>query len=442
MIQQDRLKTIVNLALPIIGAMISSNLLGLVDTYMVSHLGETALAATAMGGFAGQLIMALVAGFSSGVQAMTARRKGEDKKEVLCHPLNSGLFMALIVGLPVTLVTYSLVPSFFPTLIDDPEVVALGIPYMEIIVLSTIPVGMSVSFTGFWNGVGRPRVYMNTLIATHIVNVFLNWVLIYGNLGAPALGVTGAALASLTAVLFGLSIYFVLGFRKTRENGFLATWPDKTNLRNLLKLALPSCFQRGMFWLGYLLFFWMVARVGVEALAVANVLTQLTMFTILPGMGMGMAAATLVGQALGREDSDDAYKWTWDVIKVGGFAGFGLGLPLVLFPGAVLSFFNLGDPAILAIGIVPTQIVGITTGIFSFNYIFMNSLLGAGAARRVMFTSMACQWGFFIPAVYVAAIVLNQSLTVIWIVQACYGIMAGLAYGIQWKMRVWTDIKV
>ena len=442
MIERERAKTVIKLALPIIGAMISTNLLTLVDTYMVSFLGETSLAAVGISGFASNLVLALVAGFSVGVQAITARRLGEGREDVLCLPLNGGLFLSLVVGGPITLLAWFLVPYFLPILVADPAVQAVGVPYMRYIVLCTVAVGLSCSFQGYWNGRGKPMYYMITLIITHIINVILNYALIFGNLGFPEMGVTGAAIASFSSLCLGVLIYFGFTLYKARGQSFLAGLPSRETLAGLLKLGLPSSIQRTLFWLGYTVFFWVVAHVGTTELAIGNVLVRLTLIIILPGMGMGLASATLVGQALGRGEPEDAQRWAWDVLKIGGIIGVILGLPLMIFPEAVLGFFHLNSPETLAVGRAATRLVGLTTPLFVCNFIFMHSLLGAGAAKRVMITSITCQWALFLPAVYLVGIVLGKGLFLIWVVQAFYGLILGFAYGIQWQMGSWKSIKL
>ncbi len=442
MIERERAKTIITLALPIIGAMISTNFLTLVDTYMVSFLGATSLAAVGIGGFASNLVLALIAGLSVGVQAITARRVGEEREDVLCLPLNGGLFLSFVVGCPLTLIAWWLIPDLFPALVADPEVQAVGVPYMRFIILSTVAVGMSCSFQGYWNGLGKPMYYMITLITTHIINIILNYLLIFGKFGFPEMGVTGAAVASFAALCIGVLIYFLFTFSKAKGQSFMAGLPSRETLGGLLKLGLPSSIQRTLFWLGYTVFFWIIAHVGTTELAIGNVLVRLTMIIILPGMGMGLAAATLVGQALGRGEHEDAHRWAWDVLKIGGFIGLVLGMPLLFFPEMVLGFFHLNEPEALAAGLASTRLVGVTTPLFVCNFIFMHSLLGAGAAKRVMATSITCQWALFLPASYIVGIVMGQGLFVIWVVQAIYGLILGVAYGVQWQMGSWKTIKV
>ena len=200
MLSKERLNRILGLSLPIIGAMISQNVLNLVDTAMVGTLGNAALAAVGLGGFALFMFQALILGISTGVQATSSRRKGEGRFDRLAVPLNAALLIVLLAAPVLSAFWYFLTPYIYPYLIADPEVIEQGVPYLQVRTLAIIFVGMNYSFRGYWNAVDHARLYMSTLVVMHGLNIFLNYVLIFGHFGAPALGVYGASvITALTA---------------------------------------------------------------------------------------------------------------------------------------------------------------------------------------------------------------------------------------------------
>ena len=171
MLLNARRRRILSLALPIIGGMVSQNILNLVDTAMVGHLGDNALAAIGIAGFAAFMATALITGLSTGVQAMASRRLGEGKGDQMAVPLNGGLLLGLAMAIPLTGLLYTYTPQLFPFLMSDPEVVDIGVPYLQIRMLAIGAVGMNFVFRGYWNGVNMSRVYMRTLIVMHAVNI-------------------------------------------------------------------------------------------------------------------------------------------------------------------------------------------------------------------------------------------------------------------------------
>lgn len=437
----ERRKTILALALPIIGGMVSQNVLNLVDTYMVGSLGDAALAAVGMGGFANWLAMAFITGLATGVQAMAARRKGEERLDEMAVPLNGGLLQAIVLGVPMSILMITFAPSFFPLLVDDPEVYEQGIPYLRIRLVALTAIAMNFAFRGYWNGVNLSRLYMGTLVIMHVTNVVLNWLLIYGHLGLPALGVRGAALGSAFSAYVGLGVYFALGFKHALPAGFLRGIPSARTMRTMLRLAIPSGIQQLFFAGGMTTFLWIIGQLGTAELAVSNVIINLILVAILPGIGFGLAAASLVGQALGRGDKDDAMQWGWEVSTLGSCIVAALAVPAAVFPEAFLGLF-VRDPATVALGALALRVAA--AGMFAdiFGMVLMNAHFGAGAATRVTVISVGMQWVLFLPAAYLVGVVFDLGLTAIWIGQFSYRALQTIAFVISWRQGSWAWVKV
>jgi multidrug resistance protein, MATE family len=438
---KERLRRILLLSLPIIGGMMSQNIMNLVDTAMVGTLGDAALGAVGLGGFANFMFMALLLGISVGVQTTAARRKGEGRLDETAVPLNGGLLIMLCIAPPLSLLLYWAVPAIYPYLNSDPDVIRQGVPYLQARVLAVMFVGANFAFRGYWNAVDLPRLYMGTLIAMHASNIFLNWVLIFGNLGAPALGAHGAGIASAASTVVGFSLYIWLGFRHARTAGFLQRVPGRAQLGALVRLSLPSGIQQLFFSTGFVLTFWIIGQVGTREMAAATVILNLTLVAILPGLGLGLAASTLVGQALGRGDPADASRWGWDVARVGMLGLFLLGLPGALWPELLLSVF-IHDPATMEVARFPMRLVGLGMAVEGLGVVMMHNLLGAGDAKRVMKVAVLAQWAGFLPLAYVAGPVLGFGLAFIWSMQVGYrAVMAGM-FTRFWVKGDWARIKV
>ena len=439
--KRERIRRILAIALPIIGGMVSQNVLNLVDTAMVGVLGNEALAAVGLGGFTNFMCQALLLGVSAGVQATAARRKGEGRHGNTAVALNTGLVLVSATGLLLILIIYPLVGDLFRMLNSDPGVVAHGIPYVEIRVLAMIFVGMNFSFRGYWNAVDLSGLYMRTLIVMHVANIFLNWVFIFGNLGAPALGVYGAGLASSLAVFIGTLYYFWLGLRHAREAGFLKSLPAVGALVSMARLSLPAGIQQLAFAGGFTALYWIIGKVGTIELAAANVLINIFLVAILPSLALGLAGATLVGQALGRGDPEDARRWGWDVLRVGCTLIILLGLPMVFLPDLILSGF-IHDPRTLDVARLPMRFGGATIFLDAGGLILMNTLFGAGDTKRVMIVSVIMQWVVFLPAAYVAGPLLGFGLMTIWVLQTLYRTIQAGIFAAMWRGDGWTGVTV
>lgn len=437
----SRLRRILGLALPIIAAMLSQSLLNVVDTAMVGRLGDAALAAVGLGGFALFTCQALLLGLSVGVQSVAARRKGEGRLELTAAPLNAALLVVLAVGPLSALVLAWLAPWGFAALSPDAAVVAGATPYFQIRIAAGTFMAANYAFRGYWNAVDEARWYMATLLVMHAANIFLNWVLIYGNLGAPALGVSGAGLATALSVVLGTGLYFVLGWRLARAHGFLRVRPQRSDVRTLVRISLPAGLQHLSMSAGLVALFWIVGRMGTRDLAAANVLVNVMSVALLPGMGLALAAATLVGQALGRGDADEAMRWAHDTLAVGMLLLVVLAAPLLAAPDLVLGIF-LHDPDTLELARWPARVAGIAVLLEGAKRVYMHALMGAGDARRVARIGVLTQWGMFLPVAWLLGPVLGFGLLTLWLWQEVYRLLQTVLYLRDWRSRRWAGIRV
>lgn len=429
------------LALPIIGGMVSQNLLNIVDTAMVGFLGDAALAAVGMGGFVVFMCQALILGISTGVQSTAARRKGEGRDDRAAATLNTALLLVLIVAPVFSVILIQLAAPVYPLLVADPAVIAHGVPYIEWRLGAIVFVGMNFAFRGFWNALDLSRLYMKTLIIMHACNIVLNYVLIFGNFGLPAYGVEGAGMASAISMAIGTMIYFYLGFRHMPKGSFLTGLANRAETGSLVRISLPAGLQQLFFAAGLVAMFWIIGRIGTPELAAANVLITVLLFAILPGLALGIACTTLVGQALGARNVEDAYQWTWDVAKVTVILLTVLGMPMWLVPDLVSSIF-IHEASTQDLARWPMRIMGLTMPLEAISFAFMHGLLGAGDARRVMSISIGTQWLVFLPLAYLCGPVLGFGLLGVWLLQGGSRALQSFLYVEMWHGRKWQHIRV
>jgi putative MATE family efflux protein len=441
MLNRVRIRAILALALPIIGGMASQNVLNLVDTAMVGFLGAPALAAVGMGSFANFMAVAFIMGLSAGVQAIAARRVGEGRLGESASGLNSGLLIAVSVTVPWSVLLIIFADRLFPFLVDDPEVIALGVPYFRARLVGMVAIGMNFAFRGFWNGIGQSRRYLQTLVIMHSCNIILNWVLIFGHFGAPALGAVGAGIGTTIATFLGTAVYFVLALRHARGTGFLRRVADRRTMASMLRLSVPAGTQSFFFAAGMTTFFWIIGRIGTAELAASNVLVQLLLVAILPGIGFGLAAASLVGQALGRGHQEDAVTWGWDVSRLA-MVVVGTGALVGVFAPDLLLGIFLHEEETIALARMPLRLLGATMSVETLGSVLMNALLGAGASKTVMFVSVTLQWGLFLPVAFLVGPVLGFGMTAVWAAQVSYRCLQGLIFASIWGSRKWISLEV
>jgi len=430
-----------SIALPIMGGMMSQNILNLVDIGMVGRLGDSALAATGIGSFSSYMAISFIIGLSAGVQALAARRLGEGRTSETAIPLNGGLILALVIGIPLCIILILFAPVAFTFLTDDPAVQKLGIPYLQIRIASMMAVGMNFSFRGYWSAVHMTGVYLRTLLIMHAINIFLNWVLIFGNLGAPELGVFGAGLATTISLYIGTSVYFFFALRHARDKGFLHGMPSRSTLWQQFTLSLPASLQQLFFAAGLVALVWIVGQIGTAEVAAINVLMTFHITAILPAFGIALAATTLVGNALGRGDAEDAAKWGWNCSMLTFIYGVILSILLIPLARPILAVF-LTNPETRQLAHLPMILWAMMIAFDTMGMVLMNALIGAGDTRRSMWISLLWQWAFFLPLAFLVGPVFGFGLLGVWIVNGIYRVGQALNCAHQWKSRKWARVQI
>ncbi len=427
--------------MPILGGMLSQNILNLVDAAMVGSLGTAALAAVGIASFVNFFCAAFFIGMASGIQAMVARNMGEGRENQAAYPLNGGLLLNISIAIPASLLLMYLSPNIMAMLIDDPEVLAHGTPYLSVRLAGLAALGCNFAFRGFWSSIGKPGLYLRTLLIMHTVNVILNYALIFGHFGAPALGTKGAALGTVISMFMGSIYYALLATKHGGNLGFAKGLPSMRGMQSLLKIAMPSSLQQLFFSAGFVTLFWIIGQIGTLELAGANAIVNVTLVAILPCIAFGITANTLVSQSLGKKDVQEAYQWGWDTAKLAFLVVLAIGLPMLIFPDFILKIF-LHDQVAIDIARFPLRLVGAGIAIDAIALVLMSALQGAGAAKQTMQVGFIMQWAIFLPVAYLLGPILGMGLTAIWIAQAVYRMIQMFWFICLWNAKKWQTIKL
>jgi multidrug resistance protein, MATE family len=438
-IEPQRLQRILSIGVPIIGGMLSQSLINLVDAAMVGRLGDVALAAVGLGGYASFVMVSMVMGLSSGVQTLVARHHGAGQHKRLHEPLMAGLLSAVILALPLSAFFILMAPYLIHHLTDNPDVAAIATPYFQWRAAATIAVAMNFVFRGYWSGIGETRRYLQTLLFMHSINIIVSYLLVFGIGNWHGIGAVGSGIGTALALVFGTALYSWTTFTNKREQLGPITLPTRTTLIQLGRLAWPNCAQQTLFALGISVLFWIIGRIGTGEQAIAHILISLQLMLILPAVGMGIAATSLVSHALGAGNQQDAYRWGWEVVRVAMFTLTILGIPLWLLPVPVLNLFT-HEHNLIELGIAPLRLTGLIIIFEVTAMVLTQALLGAGASRKVLRINLAMQWGMLLPLAYLTGPVLGFGLFGIWLLQGIQRIGLSVIYSMIWRQRQWSRL--
>ena len=459
-------KEVFNLALPVIVSNLSRVLMSMVDVAMVGRLGAEALAATGMGAMLFWGALSFVLGIRTGVQTLASRRLGQKIDTECGTALHNGLFMATLYALPISLVGWLWAKDFIPFFIQDITATRLAIDYTAIVFISLLFSAYSFVFQGFYTGVQKTKVHMNVTVTSNAINVYLNAGLIYGSDGVaqffadtipslsflsklwqwttfPAMGVKGAAIATLIASICMAVHYFSFLFSSQIKDRFsvfnLST--DRIMMMRQLKLALPQGIQEAVIAVGWSVFYKIMGMIGLIELATTELLFTIMHASFMPALGVGQACATLVGKYMGEKKIHKSEASIKESMRISVYIMGTMGMSFILIPEYYLFLFT-DDPEIIRMGVFGLRMIGAVQFLDAIGFTLWFALSGAGNTLFPAVVESCLTWGVIVLGSYVFGVVLNLGFKAPWLLFPIYmGLFAGI---MVWKISKgdWKEIEV
>ncbi len=456
---------VLRLAAPTVMAMMTQSIVNEIDIWFFGQLPhpESSNAQAAL--FPSLVLLWMFGGslsaISVGTQAITARRFAEKKHSDAGAVLLNAWFFSALAGVTFTAICYLLLPVILPVVFKVAEVREAAEGYLQWRLLAITSMAITFSFKAFFDGIGKTHVHMVSAIVMNIANVIFCIMFIFGNWGAPRMGMAGAGVAAFIATWIGLGIMVLWAvFPKYLElyQPFRMKKWSKRLTWDVLKLSIPSGVATIAVMSGFLLFSIIVGYLDspdgpalvpkpgekVEAVngAATTVVVGVLKLTFTACLAFGTSTATLVSQSLGEGDAKKADKFGWVSIRLGLiiFGVVGL-LEGVIFPRQIISFFN-DSPAVLEAAMLPMRMMGICTPVIAVGMIFTQALFGAGNSRFVMIAELLLHFLCLVPLAWLLGVTLELGLVGIWSAAVAYVI--GLAGVMTWKFASgdWHGIKL
>jgi MATE family multidrug resistance protein len=316
--------------------------------------------------------------------------------------------------------------------------------------LGTGPAVAVAVIAGFFTGRGKPWPVMVVGVSGSIMNMGLNYLLIFGCWGFPELGVKGAAIATLISNLFSFSVFSLLLFNHTYEERYhiLSRWRLNTFLFvRLLRFGLPNGLQFFMGYMGITVFILLVGRLGTLELAATNIAFNINVLAFMPMIGFGMAVMILVGQYQGKGRPDLSERCVYSgfhltyIYMVGIAAAYVLVPDIFLWPFAVRADLTSFTP-IMELTVVLLRFVAVYCLFDTMNIIYASGIKGAGDTRFVMLMMFAFfLFGLAIPT-YVTLVVLDMGIYAAWTVLTLYIIILSFAFLLRFLGGKWKSMSV
>ena len=431
------------LAIPMILEMRMESVFAVVDIFFVGRLGRDAAATVGLTEAFLMIIYSIAIGLSMAATAMVARRVGEKNFEEASRSAVQSVILALCCTIIISVTGIIFAPDILRLLHAPEAVLAIGVPYTRIMLGGCVVIIMLFLINGVFRGAGDAGIAMRSLWLANVCNIILCPVLIFGLGPVPALGLTGAAVA--TTAGRGIGVIYQI-FHLIKGKGLLTIQlshckPDMKILRSLINVASTSTLQFLIATASWLFLARIIAGFGSNAIAGYTIALRIISFFMLPAWGLSNAAATLVGQNLGAKEPDRAEKSVWITAKYNMIFMAIVTVVFFFFARPIVSSIN-NQSEVVSIAIQALQIISLGYIAYGLGLVLMNAFNGAGDSRTPTYINLAGFWGFQIPLAYMLAIYFDLGPKGVFLAIVIAETALTVATYLIFKRGYWKNVKI
>jgi multidrug resistance protein, MATE family len=446
---QGGVREVLVLAFPLVLSTGSWSIQHFVDRMFLSWYSPETIAAAMPSGILNFTIMSFFIGTASYVNTFVAQYYGARRYDRIGPALWQGIYLSLIGGL-VILCLIPLAGPVFAFVGHDPAVQKNEVVYFQYLCLGGFPVIAASALAGFFSGRGKTWPVMWVNVFATIVNLTLDYVLIFGKWGFAEMGMKGAAIATVISGSFSFLAYMVLIAHPSYDAVYhtYSGWrPERELFVRLLTFGVPSGVQFFLDMAGFTVFVLILGRLGTVSLAATNIAFNINTLAFMPMIGIGIAVSVLVGQYLGKNEPVLASRSV--------YSGFGLtfiymstiAILFIVVPAVfVAPFAAYAHPGmyndIERLSIVLLRFVAFYSVFDTMNVIFAYAIKGAGDTRFVMYMNVLVSAFVLVIPTYVAIEVLGFGLMAAWYIATAYVTLLGFAFLGRFLQGKWKSMRV
>lgn len=409
------IKTIMKLAWPVMVGNTMQVIYNLADTFWLGRLGAEAVAAISIGFPLVFLIVSIGAGITVAGTTLVAQYMGADNKE-MTNKVTAQIFLFVL--------SLSVVLGGIGVLFNKNILIMMGTPsniladasaYLNIISAGVPFMFMFFIFSALLRGYGDTKTPMKFMIFSSLLNIVLDPFIIFGIGFFPALGVEGAAYATIfsRAIAGIIGIYLLFTGRKGLTLKLKYLKPDFSVLKKIIVIGFPSAAEQSIVALGMTLLMSIVSQFGTMVVAAYGIGSRILSVVMLPSRGLATATTTMVGQNLGAENIKRAESSAWKSTGIIFVTLTVLAIISNLFPRAIIGVFN-SNPEVIEIGVSFLRVVGFSFGFLGVRFVIGGSFRGAGNTVVAMVLAIIALWGLRLPLAQILSFNLDFGTSGIW----------------------------
>lgn len=435
-------KEIWSIALPIMLGNMAQTIINFTDTAFLGHLGVVALGASMLAGFFYFVFTTIAAGFAVGVQIIIARRFGEKNYGRVGVIFQHGSLFVLVLGCLLLSVLYLFSDHLLLWLIDSQNIYEASLDYIKYRQFGIIFVCFNFLYRALYVGISSTKVITYSTIIMAIVNIFLDYCLIFGNWGFPEMGIAGAAIASFAAEISAFVFFSVYSYIKLRnkEYGMFRRYRIEPELMGrILRISTPTMVQKLLSFGVWFIFFVLIEKMGETATGISSITRSIYMILITPCFAFSTTTNTLVSKVIGEGHTDQVFSTIGKVLKNCLLCTIPIVVIVAIFPVTIASIYT--DDLNFATLVVPSILVICSGTIFQgIGNAYFEAVSGTGN------TSAALYLESIILVVYVLYIVAMTNLTTkvewVWTAEILYGVLLGILCSLYMKYAKWDKKRI
>lgn len=438
------IKIIMRLGIPAIIENILQVFIGVVDTYFVGKIGILAIAGVGVTNLTMNVYISFFLALGIGTTALVSRFIGEGENEKADNAVKQSIIMSFGIGLIFGVINLIFSKQILLILGAQKEIVEYALPYFITVAVPSVFLCVNIVLSSALRGAGDTKTPMKAAILSNIINAFLDYVLIFGVFNFRGFGILGAGLATTTSRIISVIILMKKIISSNSKISILLFegWKiDYKILKSIMNIGIPSAVEKLIMRSGQLIYGGMIIQIGAQAYAAHNIAGIIESFSYLPGMGFGVAAATLVGQNLGKKKEDEAEKVGLISYFLSTVFMIGVGALFFVFAPLIASLFTKDEVVILQV-VKVLRIIAFFQPFLSITLVISSALQGAGDTKFPMYTSLIGIWGIRVLGVYILCMKLDYGLVGVWSAYAIDITVRGIILIKRYLNGNWKNISI
>lgn len=433
--------SILRLAWPAMLEMTLHTSLWMVDTAMVGRLGAAALSAVGLAGQVYWTVVWIAGSLSAGTVALVARACGAEDYKEASTTAGEALGLALVGGLGTFAVLRAVADLGSRLISMEPEVKALFGTYMQVMSYGAIAVVATIVGNSVMRSTGDTRTPLAIAALANAANALGDWALIFGNIGMPALGVRGAAIASVGSQLLGCGLVLIALLTPRTRTGVRLSWPRAWrpgHIKTLISLSIPAAAEVLLMDGSRAVQMLIMGSLGKTQFAAHQVAIACESLSFMPGYGFAIASSVLAGQSLGAGDLARARDCTMQCLAMGATTMGAVGLLFLLTPMQLVGLFS-NEVAVIAPAAAALRLAGLVQPAIAASDTIFGAFRGSGDTRTPMLITALGAWAVRVPLTFISVRLLDLPIIAVWVVNAIEWSLKALIAWIWYNSGRWVE---